>query len=175
MYSLNTLGARASEVKWDDFGVHVVYASFVQHYYPTWTERLEDENGEKIIGNDGKPLRKPGIFQSLQAAGWMYDESTAQVSMNLLDYSETGLHDVTEAIRREAEMIGLNVTAGELVGLVPLYAMLAAGQYYQGDVVAYDENSLVEQAISGLMLDKLSDFEPQSCIIEWAISEEMKA
>jgi len=136
---------------------------------------VKDENGEKIIGNDGKPLRKPGIFQSLQAAGWMYDESTAQVSMNLLDYSETGLHDVTEAIRREAEMIGLNVTAGELVGLVPLYAMLAAGQYYQGDVVAYDENSLVEQAISGLMLDKLSDFEPQSCIIEWAISEEMKA
>ena len=136
---------------------------------------VKDENGKKIIGEDGKPLRKPGIFQSLQAAGWMYDESTAQVSMNLLDHSETGLHDVTEAICREAEKIGLNVTAGELVGLVPLNAMLAAGQYYQGDGGASDVNSIVEQAISGLMLDKLSDFEPKSCIIEWAISEEMKS
>ena len=50
---------------------------------------LKDEHGQKIIGEDGKPIRKPGLFKSLQAAGWMYDESTAQVSMNLLDFSVT--------------------------------------------------------------------------------------
>ena len=132
---------------------------------------VKDENGEKVIGDDGKPLRNPGMFESLQAAGWMYDPSTAQVSMNLLDYEVTGLHDVTEAIRLEAEKIGLNVTAGELVGLVPLSAMKSAGNYYNDGSVNNDEKSIVERAISGLMLDRLRDFDPQSCIIEWAIEK----
>ena len=130
---------------------------------------VKDEKGQKIIGHDGKPLRKPGLFNSLQAAGWMYDESTAQVSMNLLDFSVTGLHDVTEAIRNEASVVGLNATAGELVGLVPLEAMLSAGRFYIEDDAIIDEKALVQKAISGLMLDQLDDFEPESSIIEWAI------
>ena len=36
---------------------------------------------------------------------------TAQVSMNLLDYSVTGLHDVTEAIKQEAANLGLEAVA----------------------------------------------------------------
>ena len=130
---------------------------------------VKDEHGQKIIGEDGKPIRKPGLFKSLQAAGWMYDESTAQVSMNLLDFSVTGLHDVTQAIREEASFIGLNVIAGELVGLVPLEAMLSAGRFYIGDDSVIDEKVLVQKAISGLMLDVSDDFEPESSIIEWAI------
>ena len=130
---------------------------------------MKDENGEKVVGDDGKPIRKPGMFQSLQAAGWMYDPTTAQVSMNLLDYDVTGLHEVTEAIRIEAKKIGLNVTAGELVGLVPLNAMKSAGNYYNNGDSQIDEKSLVDKAISGLMLDVLGDFDPQSSIIEWAI------
>ena len=132
---------------------------------------LKDEHGQKIIGEDGKPIRKPGLFKSLQAAGWMYDESTAQVSMNLLDFSVTGLHDVTQAIREEASFIGLNVIAGELVGLVPLEAMLSAGRFYIGDDSVVDEEVLVQKAISGLMLDVSDDFEPESSIIEWAIKK----
>ena len=130
---------------------------------------MKDENGEKVIGDDGKPIRKPGMFQSLQAAGWMYDSSTAQVSMNLLDYDVTGLHEVTDAIRLEANNIGLNVTAGELVGLVPLNALISAGNYYNNDDSEIEEKLVVEKAISGLMLDRLGDFDPQSSIIEWAI------
>ncbi|MBN28809.1 MAG: glutamate formimidoyltransferase [Euryarchaeota archaeon] len=130
---------------------------------------VKDENGERIVGDDGKPLRKPGMFQSLQAAGWMFDPTTAQVSMNLLDYNVTGLHEVTEAIRIEAGKIGLNVTAGELVGLVPLNAMKSAGNYYHNDDLEMDEEEIVQKAISGLMLDRLGEFDSKSCIIEWAI------
>lgn len=130
---------------------------------------VKDENGENVVGEDGKPLRKPGIFQSLQAAGWMFDPTTAQVSMNLLDYNETGLHDVTEAIRIEAKKIGLSVTAGELVGLVPFNAIKSAGNFYNNDDDEINEASVVQKAISGLMLDKLGNFDPESCIIEWAI------
>ena len=84
---------------------------------------VKDGNGVTVRDDDGKPVRNPGLFRELQAAGWMYDDDTAQVSMNLLDYSITGLHHATDAIRDEAAKIGLEVVAGELVGLVPLDAM----------------------------------------------------
>jgi len=132
---------------------------------------MRDENGEKLMDDDGKPLRNPGLFQSLQAAGWMYDENTAQVSMNLLNFRVTGLHTVTDAIRLEAEKIGLIVVASELVGLVPLEAMLTAGLHYHDETSEADENGLVDAAISSLMLDVLGDFIPESNIIEWAIEK----
>ena len=134
---------------------------------------VKDENGEKILDDEGKPLRNPGLFKSLQAAGWMYNDSTAQVSMNLLNFKETGLHDVTQAIREQANQMGLEVIAGELVGLVPLDAMISAGRYYSENESEKDELSLVDSAIHGLMLDDLEDFDPNSCIIEWAISEKV--
>tara|TARA_X000000368_G_scaffold414930_1_gene405715 strand:- start:6442 stop:7455 length:1014 start_codon:yes stop_codon:yes gene_type:complete len=131
---------------------------------------VRDDNGDKVLGKDGKALRTPGKFQSLQAAGWMFDEDTAQVSMNLLDHSTTGLHDVTEAIRIEAENLGYSVTGSELVGLVPLDAMLSAGSKYHGYSNNVNELDLVNFAISGLSLNEFGEFDPQTSIIEWAIS-----
>jgi len=127
-----------------------------------------DSNGEKIIGADGKPERLPGRFEALQAAGWMYNEDTAQVSMNLLDYSLTGLHSITEAIREEAATLGLAVTAGELVGLVPLQAMVDAGRFYSSSSESSSTLDIVDAAIRGLQLSELSIFEPNERIIEWA-------
>ena len=124
--------------------------------------------GEKIIGTDGNPERIPGRFKSLQAAGWMYNDDTAQVSMNLLDYSATGLHIVTEAIRHEASDMDLKITAGELVGLLPLNAMLDAGRYYHENPDNATDMNLVRSAVTGLQLDVLGDFIPEKRIIEWA-------
>ena len=131
---------------------------------------VRDEQGEILRSDDGMPIRTPGIFEQLQAAGWMYDETTAQVSMNLLNHSVTGLHDVTDAIHNEASKIGLKVVAGELVGLVPLEAMLDAGRHYHEGGNS-NESTLVRAAIDGLMLDRLNTFNAHSSIIEWAIAE----
>ncbi len=127
-----------------------------------------DGEGEKIIGTDGSPERVPGRFDALQAAGWMYDESTAQVSMNLLDHAITGLHTVTEAIREEAEKVGLSITAGELVGLVPLDALLESGRFYHAEGKSASEADLVQAAISRLGLDRLEEFDASARVIEWA-------
>ena len=129
---------------------------------------IKDDEGNSIQDENGKPLRQPGIFSNLQAAGWMYDENTAQVSMNLLDFTLTGLHQVTDAIKLEAKKLGLEAVSSELVGLVPLDAILAAGQHYGNNPDA-NEKELVDYAINGLMLNKLSDFDPNKNIIEWAI------
>jgi len=131
---------------------------------------IKDKEGNKIIDSEGKPKRNPGLFDSLQAAGWMYNEHTAQVSMNLLDYTKTGLHAVTEAIRDEANQMGLETTAGELVGLLPLHAILDAGRlYHEGEDA--DTQVLVQSAISGLKLDVLEPFDPKQRIIEWAAGD----
>ena len=114
---------------------------------------MKDDNGETVRDKNGIVQRIPGIFEKLQAAGWMYNEEIAQVSMNLLDYSVTGLHDVTEAIKQEASKLGLEAVAGELVGLVPLQAIMDAGNHYS-DTNIQDVDSLVENAIEGLMLDR---------------------
>lgn len=129
---------------------------------------IKDDEGNSIQDENGKPLRQPGLFSNLQAAGWMYDENTAQVSMNLLDFTLTGLHQVTDAIKLEAKKLGLEAVSSELVGLVPLDAILAAGQHYGNNPDA-SEKELVDYAINGLMLNKLSDFDPNKNIIEWAI------
>jgi hypothetical protein len=47
--------------------------------------------------------------------------------------------------------------------------MKSAGNFYNNGDIGMDEKSTVEKAISGLMLDRLGDFDPQSSIIEWAI------
>ncbi len=128
----------------------------------------KDENGEKILNSEGKAERIPGKFSNLQAAGWMYDSTTAQVSMNLLNFSETGMHHVMEEIKKEAAKLNLNVTAGELVGLVPLNAILDSGKYYHSNPSGASIEDLVEAAIEGLMLNKLSEFQSNKRIIEWA-------
>ena len=134
---------------------------------------VRDGNGDKVMGVDGRPVRKSGMFQSLQAAGWMYNEDTAQVSMNLLDHDVTGLHTVTDAIRSEAAKNGLNAVAGELVGLVPLGAMISAGKHYHNESNCDNDSTLVQSAINGLMLDELGEFDPYNSIIEWAVERNL--
>ena len=130
---------------------------------------MKDSKGEKIIGKDGIPKRIHGRFEALQAAGWMYNPETSQVSMNLLDYNVTGLDDVTEAVREEALKLGIEATAGELVGLVPLGALIQAGEYYLGESVSFTDEQLVELAISSMNLADLDDFNKNERIIEWAV------
>ena len=53
-----------------------------------------------------------------------------------------------------------------MVGLVPLEAMLSAGRFYIEDDAIIEDKVLVQKAISGLMLDMLDDFDPESSIID---------
>lgn len=128
----------------------------------------KDEEGNKIFDNFGKAKRIPGKFPDLQAAGWMYDKNTAQVSMNLLNYNITGMHTIMEEIKEEAQKQNLLVTAGELVGLVPLNALIDSGKFYHSNPNGASIEELVDSAIKGLMLDQLDEFNSNKRIIEWA-------
>ena len=131
-------------------------------------------DGEIIRNKDGTPIKTQGIFKDVKAVGWYLDEyKRAQISINLNNYKTSSIHEVFDAACRLAEERGLRVTGSELVGLVPLDAILSAGHYYlkkQNAAEGIPENEVIECAIQSLGLNDLSSFDPQKKIIEYAIS-----
>jgi len=134
----------------------------------------KDNDGNKIIGADGKPERIPGRFKGVQAGGMMYDENIAQVSMNLLNYREVNLHDVFEAVQEEAGKLGAKATGSEIVGLVPKESLVLAGKFYsnKNNLKFTDEEDLVAHAIEKLGLSELYPFKPEEKVIEYMVEEE---
>lgn len=53
-----------------------------------------------------------------------------QVSMNLLDYRRTPIHRAFELVKTEAERFGVSVVSSEIVGLVPLEAMVEVAVWH---------------------------------------------
>ncbi|HME42203.1 MAG TPA: glutamate formimidoyltransferase [Syntrophorhabdales bacterium] len=55
-----------------------------------------------------------------------------QVSMNMTDFTRTPLYRVVELIRTEAHRCGVNIVGSEIVGMVPMAALVDAAAYYMG-------------------------------------------
>jgi glutamate formiminotransferase/formiminotetrahydrofolate cyclodeaminase len=117
--------------------------------------------------------RVPGRFRELQARGWTIEEyGRAQVACNLTNYRVTPIHTVLEACREEAAKLGVRVTGSELVGLVPLEAILAAGDHYlagTGGSTEVPELARVRAAIVALGLGELRPFDPLARILEYKV------
>lgn len=60
------------------------------------------------------------------------DRGIAQVSMNMTDYSKTALYRAFELIRVEAKRYGVNIVGSEIIGLVPMAALIDTAVYYLG-------------------------------------------
>lgn len=60
------------------------------------------------------------------------DRGIVQVSMNMTDYSKTALYRALELVRIEARRYGVNVVGSEIVGLVPMAALIDTAAYYLG-------------------------------------------
>ncbi|MGB3975834.1 MAG: glutamate formimidoyltransferase [bacterium] len=127
---------------------------------------VKDENGERV--------RIPGLLKECKAVGWYIKEyGCAQISMNLTDFEVTPVHSAFDACRESASKYGLRVTGSELVGLIPLNAMLEAGRYYltqQGQSTGVPEPLLIQTAIQSLGLNEITPFDPEEKIIEYRLS-----
>ncbi len=134
-----------------------------------------DAAGNLVRDENGNIVKEPGLLPATRAVGWYIDEyGQAQVSINLLNYKITPPHIAFDAVCAEAEKRGLRVTGSELVGLIPLTAMLEAGRYYllkQGKSPGVSEEELIETAIVSLGLRDLTEFDPQKKIIEYQVRE----
>jgi glutamate formiminotransferase / formiminotetrahydrofolate cyclodeaminase len=130
------------------------------------------EQGRTVTRPDGTAVAEPGRFRAVKGLGWELEEfNLAQVSMNLDNYEITPLHAVYEAIREDARALSVGVAGSEIVGLVPLAAILAAADYYieREDLFILDERQKVRLAIDRLGLSSLQPFRPEEKIIEYMI------
>jgi glutamate formiminotransferase len=88
-----------------------------------------------------------GGMPGLQAIGLQLSGSgRLQVSMNVVDLERAPVHEVVERVRREAEARGVDVVAGEVVGLVP-ERVLAAAAAAGVDLPGIDESQMLERVL----------------------------
>ena len=71
------------------------------------------------------------------------ERGIVQVSMNMTDYSKTALYRVVELIRIEARRYGVPVVGSEIVGLVPMAALVDTAAYYLG-LEGFDQAQVIE-------------------------------
>ena len=123
----------------------------------------------KIIKVDGKSVRIPGKLKNVKGMGVALEKHhITQVSMNLTNYTITPIHVAFEEVKKEAERLGVKVDGSEIVGLVPLDALLQAGKFYSNGKYS-DEESLVDLAVEKLGLSSLNEFKKNEKIIDYMI------
>lgn len=135
--------------------------------------RVKMENGKKILDENGEPVKIPGTLKSVKAIGWYIEEyGVAQISMNLTNINITPVHIAFDEVCNKANARGIRVTGSELVGLIPLNALLDAGKYFlrkQKRSVGVSEKELIKIAVKSMGLDELAPFKPEERIIEYML------
>ncbi len=129
-----------------------------------------DAAGDIVRGPEGEPVWIPGSLPSVKAIGWFIEEyGIAQISMNLTDTSVTPIHAAFDEVANRAAARGMRATGSELVGLIPLQAMLDAGRHYlrkQHRSTGVADAELIKIAVRSMGLDELGPFDPLEKIIE---------
>ena len=127
--------------------------------------------GKILTDANGEALRIPGTLKKVRAIGWFIKEyGIAQISMNLTDITVISMHQAFDEVCRCASERGMRATGSELIGLVPLQAMLDAGCYFlrkQGRSVGIPDEEIIKIAVKSLGLDELAPFDPKKRIIEY--------
>ena len=131
--------------------------------------------GKIVKDEKGNPVYIPGVLKKVKAIGWFIEEyGIAQISMNLTDITVTSVHEAFEAVKKSAESRGVRVTGSELVGVIPLKAMLDAGKYYlrmQKRSLGITDREIIKIAVKSLGLDELGPFDPDKKIIEYILDD----
>jgi glutamate formiminotransferase/formiminotetrahydrofolate cyclodeaminase len=127
------------------------------------------------LRTNGRGPGEPGLLDEVQGMGWWVDEyNMAQITMNLTNYKVTPIHVAFEEAKRLASEINVAVAGSELVGLVPLEAMLQAADYYmeKENLFIIDEEQKIRLVIERLGLNSVGHFDPKKRIIEYLIQED---
>jgi glutamate formiminotransferase/formiminotetrahydrofolate cyclodeaminase len=133
-----------------------------------------DENGKFVRDENGVPVMQPGALKACKAVGWYIDEyERAQISINLTDFDVTPPHVAFDECVKQAEKLGIRVTGSELVGLIPLEALLQAGRHYlekTGVSTGIPRSQIIETAIQSLGLRDVAPFDPAQKVIEFRVA-----
>lgn len=135
--------------------------------------------GKIVLDENGHAKSIPGSLKAVKAIGWYIEEyGIAQISMNLTNINITPVHVAFDEVCEKANKRGIRVTGSELVGLIPLNAMLDAGKYFlkkQQRSLGVSEAELIKIAVKSMGLDELAPFNPEERIIEFLLRKQEDA
>ncbi len=132
-----------------------------------------DVLGRVIRDEQGNPIRSPGRLKACRAVGWYIQEfHCAQVSTNLINISVTSLKDVFDVVKTLALEMGTEVTGSELVGMVPLEALIDCGRKLtaNSDWQKLSEFELVSHAVEYLGLSQVKAFRAEEKVLEYRMA-----
>jgi glutamate formiminotransferase/formiminotetrahydrofolate cyclodeaminase len=137
-------------------------------------EKRDPKTGHIVKDEHGQAVVIPGSLKCVKAIGWYIAEyGIAQISINLTNISVTPVHLAFDECCKKATERGVRVTGSELVGLIPLRAVLDAGRYFlkkQHRSTGVSDKELIKIAVKSLGLNDLYPFKPEEKIIEYAIA-----
>ena len=124
---------------------------------------------------NGNDVWEPGSLKCVKGIGWFIEEyGIAQISMNLTNISVTPVHIAFDEVVAKSAARGIRVTGSEVVGLMPLQAVLDAADFY----LAKQERSLgicdaekIKIAVKSMGLDELGPFVADEKIIEYVLAK----
>ncbi len=132
--------------------------------------------GKPLKDEHGNTIYEPGMLKAVKGIGWYIEEyGITQLSFNLTDITVTSIHQVFEAACQRAEVRGVRVTGSELIGVIPLQAMLDAGRYFlhkQKRSAGIADEEIIKIAVRSMGLDDLAPFDPKKKIIEYLIEDQ---
>ncbi|MDP2361199.1 MAG: glutamate formimidoyltransferase [bacterium] len=170
------IGARPFLIAWN-FNLNTRDAARAHDVAITLREKgrlAKDAQGKILKDAAGNKLRQPGRLPATKCVGWYIPEfRRAQISMNLTDFRVTPMAVAFDAAVEEAAKAGLRVTGAEVVGLVPLEALLEAGRHYlarQGRCTGQSEAELLETAVQSMGLSELYPFKAEEKVVDYRVS-----
>ncbi len=123
----------------------------------------------------GRGDGQPGKLKEVKGIGWWVDEyNTAQISMNLTNYKVTPVHVAFEECKSIASELNVGIAGSELVGLIPLEALMMAADYYmqKENLFIIDEEQKIKLVVDRLGLNSITKFESHKKIIDYLVAED---
>lgn len=91
---------------------------------------------------------RDGGFMHVKAMGVRLEQrGIVQVSINMVNYQRTSLYRVFETIEMEARRYGVPVVGSEIIGMVPMDALMDAAEYYLR-LEGFDRSQVLERRLS---------------------------
>lgn len=99
----------------------------------------------------------------------------AQISMNLVDFKTTNIHQAFEECEKDARELKVSICGSQIVGLIPLDSILMAAEYFiqKDSLLILEEENKVKLVVQKLGLNSLGQFKPKERIIEYLIQEKL--
>ena len=144
---------KLQDPKWyPDYGNHEIHPTAgivaVGARFPLVAYNINLSTSDVEIANKiAKTIRESsGGMKYIKSIGVMLEErNVAQVSINMTNYTKTPIYRVFETVRFEAARYGVSIIGSELIGIVPMDALVGAAEYYLKLENFDKENQIMEK------------------------------